>query len=244
MPVKFTKGNDQRRSLLFTKLLPEIRRLIFVELFGSSKRSLPGWLHCICKKGEDALPHPHNEHTHKWRYLSTNILFTCKWAYESGIAVLYGTNSLMFGQGQHEFLLPFKATVGKHFDLINKIELYGTIDPLEPFLGPKLLSYALAKTENNISVEVRYREDSSERWALRTPMQELAKAFDDLKFRRGTFIIFHLPLQLVKSGGLLDRRDDRVMFMFTGLTVDYDWKGPDSDDELYGFHVFPSRGDF
>ncbi|KAF4455836.1 hypothetical protein F53441_1917 [Fusarium austroafricanum] len=36
MVIKFERGNDQRRSPFFTKLYPEIRHKIFVELYGGS----------------------------------------------------------------------------------------------------------------------------------------------------------------------------------------------------------------
>ncbi|KAH7237470.1 uncharacterized protein BKA55DRAFT_543007 [Fusarium redolens] len=115
MGPEFEKGHAQDGSLFFTKLHPELRRQIFIYLFGEStvhikfhqdrdqfKREgrpkpskIPGWCHCVCRKGREALPHRHSEKDHKWCYLSANVMFTCKWAFQSGLHVLYGTNQFM-----------------------------------------------------------------------------------------------------------------------------------------------------
>ncbi|KAF5670312.1 hypothetical protein FDENT_11334 [Fusarium denticulatum] len=109
MGTEFEKGNAQENSSFFTKLPPELRRQIFIYLFGESivhikfhqskdqfKREgrpkpskVPGWCHCVCRKGKEACAHPHSEEDHKWCYLSANVMFTCKWAFQSGLHVLY-----------------------------------------------------------------------------------------------------------------------------------------------------------
>ncbi|KAF4457794.1 hypothetical protein FALBO_15133 [Fusarium albosuccineum] len=251
MPVKFTKGNDQRGSPFFTKLLPETRRLIFMELFGKFVRD--GHPKARCQVGSIVFAGKANMRFH---IHITNIRIngaTCRLTfcspangrrYESGICVLYGTNTFIFGQGQHDFLLPFKATVGKHFDLIKKLDLYSTVGLHQPVLGPKLLSYALAQSEHDISVHARYIEDP--RQSPQFPSYRFTRAFSFLEFNPGTFVHFYLPGQLRDYQPLTMMRSltDLAFFTFTNTGVDFDWESPESDDEMYGFHVFPSRGDF
>ncbi|KAM6528064.1 hypothetical protein FALCPG4_009089 [Fusarium falciforme] len=118
--VRFVTGDEQSHSKFFTKLHPDVRREIFLHLFGSRhvhimfansiilnhgeefwRHGHPphthvGWLHCVCRSGAKLLPHGHDEYTHKWRYLSTNVLWTCKRGYEEGIPFLYSTNTFLF----------------------------------------------------------------------------------------------------------------------------------------------------
>lgn len=99
--VRFNTGDEQSSSRFFTKLNPDVRREIFLHLFGSrhvhvmfaSSRGVRdhefwrhhrpphthvGWLHCVCRSGARLPPHAHSEYSHRWRYLSTKILWTCK----------------------------------------------------------------------------------------------------------------------------------------------------------------------
>lgn len=98
--MNFAESDAQRGSPFFTKLPPEIRRQIFINLFGGSrvhvvfsnhknksfrredqpKGPFPRFYHCVCRHQNDAPPHKLHEGNHKRRYLSTHILFTCKWA--------------------------------------------------------------------------------------------------------------------------------------------------------------------
>ncbi|KAJ4269713.1 hypothetical protein NW762_001381 [Fusarium torreyae] len=99
--TKLTSPNDhQRQSSLFNTLPAEIRRMIYIELFGSqlvhvyfrqhgedykredapSDAKTPGWVRCICRRGREAVPHYHEEKNHKWCYLSASILRTCQLA--------------------------------------------------------------------------------------------------------------------------------------------------------------------
>jgi len=85
----------QGQSPLFS--LPiEIQRMIFTELFGDKlvhihlRRSnekyerdgaptkVPGWVHCVCHRKRDTVPHYHQEKSHVWSFLSTNILRACQ----------------------------------------------------------------------------------------------------------------------------------------------------------------------
>ncbi|KAF4971503.1 hypothetical protein FSARC_1663 [Fusarium sarcochroum] len=117
MNVKFNTGLRQSESPLFAKVPSEIRRMIFLELFGNRQvhitlnqsksndvsfrregRPLSGrkWAHCVCRRHPDSDVHSHSEEDHKWVFLSAGIAFTCKRAFEQGLKILYGTNTLIF----------------------------------------------------------------------------------------------------------------------------------------------------
>ncbi|KAH6997090.1 hypothetical protein EDB80DRAFT_726972 [Ilyonectria destructans] len=97
MGIKFKQGHDQAKSPFFKKLNEDIRRLIYLELFGERRlhvefchspdrfrrqghpaHHLPGWVHCVCRKNDTEPPHHHDESNHKWCFLSANLLRTCK----------------------------------------------------------------------------------------------------------------------------------------------------------------------
>ncbi|KAJ4211387.1 hypothetical protein NW759_012588 [Fusarium solani] len=144
--VRFGTGDEQSHSKFFTKLHPDIRREIFLHLFGSRHVHLMfingrgmnndeefwrhghpplthlGWLHCVCRSGAKLLPHAHNESRHKWRYLSTKILWTCKRAYEEGIALLYSTNTFLC-QNPID-LINFNSIAIDHVRFIRFLELH------------------------------------------------------------------------------------------------------------------------
>ncbi|UPL01486.1 hypothetical protein LCI18_012420 [Fusarium solani-melongenae] len=147
--VRFETGDEQKYSRFFTKLHPDVRREIFLHLFGSShvhvmftssyemnnrkfwRHGRPplthvGWLHCVCKSGAKRLPHEHDEDIHKWRYLSTNILRTCRRAYEEGIALLYHTNTFLFEKSID--VINFNTLAIDHLCFIRSLELHITID--------------------------------------------------------------------------------------------------------------------
>ncbi|KAJ4269711.1 hypothetical protein NW762_001379 [Fusarium torreyae] len=117
MNVKFDKGLRQSESLLFAKAPSEIRRMVFLELFGNRQihitlnqsklnhikytregrpLSRRKWVHCVCRRHPDSEVHSHNEIDHKWVFISAGIIFTCKRAFEQGIRILYATNTLIF----------------------------------------------------------------------------------------------------------------------------------------------------
>ncbi|KAI8668949.1 hypothetical protein NCS57_00708100 [Fusarium keratoplasticum] len=142
--VRFETGDEQSHSRFFTKLHPDVRREIFLHLFGSRhvhvmfsscemnarkfwRHGHPplthvGWLHCVCRPGAKLLPHGHDEYTHKWRYLSTKILWTCKRAYEEGIALLYSTNTFLC-QNPID-LINFNSIAIDHVRFIRFLELH------------------------------------------------------------------------------------------------------------------------
>ncbi|KAF4971506.1 hypothetical protein FSARC_1666 [Fusarium sarcochroum] len=141
--VKFTSPtHQQRESPFFTTLPAEIRRMIYIELFGSqlvhvyfrqygetydregapSDAKIPGWVHCVCRRGREAVPHCHDEENHKWCYLSASILRTCQLAYIEGIPTLYQTNILSFRCPRD--IISFQVQVRHFSTLLRSIDLY------------------------------------------------------------------------------------------------------------------------
>ncbi|RSM06126.1 hypothetical protein CDV31_009302 [Fusarium ambrosium] len=139
--VVFSKVGDQPNSPFFEKLPPEIRKMIYTELFGSRlvhilfhsseflkpefsyakegappRRKIPGWAHCVCQQGIEAPPHQHSEEDHEWYYLSASIIFTCKYAFEEGIPILYGSNTLSYCHTTAYRV--FTHVAGRYIDLI------------------------------------------------------------------------------------------------------------------------------
>ncbi|RSL47566.1 hypothetical protein CEP54_013335 [Fusarium duplospermum] len=143
--VRFETGDEQSDSKFFTKLYPDIRREIFLHLFGSrhvhvmfaNSRGVDkseefwrhghpplthvGWLHCVCRSEAKLLPHAHFEYKHKWRYLSTNLLWTCKRAYEEGIALLYSSNTFLFQESID--LINFHTIAVDHMRFVRSLEI-------------------------------------------------------------------------------------------------------------------------
>ncbi|RSL45422.1 hypothetical protein CEP51_016081 [Fusarium floridanum] len=144
--VRFETGDEQSDSKFFTKLYPDVRREIFLHLFGSrhvhvmfaNSRGVDkseefwrhghpplthvGWLHCVCRSGAKLLPHAHFEYKHKWRYLSTNLLWTCKRAYEEGIALLYSSNTFLFQESID--LINFHTIAVDHMRFVRSLEIH------------------------------------------------------------------------------------------------------------------------
>lgn len=94
---RFKNESAQDVSPFFRKLNGDIRRLIYIELFGESlvhigfsqptmgfktnkTPKLPGLWHCICRRSRRGAPDMYYEYNHEWCYLATSVLFTCKFA--------------------------------------------------------------------------------------------------------------------------------------------------------------------
>ncbi|KAM5345618.1 hypothetical protein ACJ41O_011479 [Fusarium nematophilum] len=145
--ARFPEGNAQSASPFFAKLCPEIRRQIFVELFGerlvhvkfsnqgkgsrSFKRNghppneLTGWWHCVCRRGRRTMPHDHSEKDHKWCYLPTNFIFTCKRVFHEGTSVLYGTNTLLFESAWD--ILIFRTQTRGYLGMVKNLDYFFAI---------------------------------------------------------------------------------------------------------------------
>ncbi|KAJ4204659.1 hypothetical protein NW767_004172 [Fusarium falciforme] len=142
--VVFPMVGDQPKSPFFKKLPPEIRKMIYTELFGSRlvhvffhssaylkpefsytregappRRKTPGWAHCVCQQAIKAPLHKHSEEHHEWYYLSASIIFTCKYAFEEGIPILYGSNYLSYSHTATYWA--FVDATGRYIDLITNL---------------------------------------------------------------------------------------------------------------------------
>ncbi|WXC66790.1 hypothetical protein SNK03_012568 [Fusarium graminearum] len=140
--AKFTlPAATQGQSRLLT-LPAEIQRMIFTELLGDKfvhvhlrhkddkyeREGAPSkvsrWIHCVCLRERNAIPHYHDEKNHKWCFLSINILRTCQLAYLQSLPVLYQTNTLAFRCAKDATL--FESLFVHFSSLIQSVDLYCT----------------------------------------------------------------------------------------------------------------------
>ncbi|KAF5963632.1 hypothetical protein FBULB1_13260 [Fusarium bulbicola] len=277
MGPEFEKGNSQENSSLFGKLPPELRRQIFIYLFGESvvhikfhqskgqfKREgrpnpskVPGWCHCVCRKGRGALAHRHSEKDHKWCYLSANVMFTCKWAFQSGLHVLYGTNHFMFDDLQdYTMFSSWVTTKQKYIKHLNIYLRHNHYDSY--YVDFYRLTALIPRTSLKEDLEVRI------------DLQHLISNGNDGYF---AFDVADEMLDRVKeflyaldesSVSMLELWLPGILEMFVEREKEREWypwqktvclfehepehnseeEGPESDDENYGLVVFPTRGDF
>ncbi|KAF9774031.1 hypothetical protein IL306_008030 [Fusarium sp. DS 682] len=280
MGLEFEKGNAQEGSLFFTKLPPELRRKIFIYLFGNStvhikfrqskeqfKREghptsskIPGWCHCICRKAQRPLPHRHSEANHKWHYLSANIMFTCKWAYQSGLHVLYGTNELMLDNVKDfAMFISWVNTNQKYIPSLNlcldstcTVDLHANICQL---------SIALSHTSLLKGLEVRIYlphltadgDDDDDVNELRKIKDSVLMGIKGFVYALNESTVSTLDLYLQREMEEVmeaDKRCDGETWQKVdceygeNVTVDFVGDGPESDDENHGLYVFPTQGDF
>ncbi|KAH7249211.1 hypothetical protein B0J15DRAFT_550666 [Fusarium solani] len=175
--VVFPTVGDQPKSPFFKKFPPEIRKMIYTELFGSRlvhvffhssaylkpefsytregappRRKISGWAHCVCQQGIEGPPHEHSEKHHKWCYLSASIIFTCKYAFEEGTPILYGSNSLSYSHPNAYWA--FTDVAGRYLDLITNLNFSLAFEPYRHspasyrgHTSPTLLLYWLVNLE-------------------------------------------------------------------------------------------------
>ncbi|KAJ3518451.1 hypothetical protein NM208_g14507 [Fusarium decemcellulare] len=279
MGVIFDQGCNQSKSPFISKLPPEIRRLVYTELFGfrlvhvrfrvpktsiskyrrqgcPPDHKVPGWVHCVCRQGVEAMPHPHDEANHKWCFLATNILFTCKYIFEEGIQVLYGSNVVSF-QRLGDFKL-FGKTTSRYESLLKRIDFWLNphhhlsrtphSPPVDYGDGLNQLCCQLSQRKHRlqfrISLFTEYKEGRGRRFTT-----ELFKAYDrnDLYFAathlRGCTKLkglFFIPGQLFKANDQELQRLKRNGVDFQLWDDSYCWvnHGEDSDDENHGIEYF------
>ncbi|KAL2687581.1 hypothetical protein Neosp_005142 [[Neocosmospora] mangrovei] len=96
---------SQEQSLFFQKLIPDVRRLIYLEVFGSRsvhvvhgcRISDPAYFLYTCRQPDNADPHSECPDIGKENCrLSTNLLYTCQMAYHEGATLLFKSNKLLF----------------------------------------------------------------------------------------------------------------------------------------------------
>ncbi|KAF5665994.1 hypothetical protein FCIRC_10349 [Fusarium circinatum] len=251
MGPEFEKGNSQENSSLFGKLPPELRRQIFVYLFGESvvhikfrqskdqfKREgrpnpskVPGWCHCVCRKGRGDLVHRHSEKDHKWCYLSANVMLTCKWAFQSGLHVLYGTNHFKFDDLQDYTMFSSWVTTKQNSDSshLTQRDLEVRID-LQHLISNDNDGYFAFDVAGEMLDRVKeflYALDESSVSMLELWLPGILEMFVEREKEREWY-----PWQ--KTVCLFEHEPEH----------NSEEEGPESDDENYGLVVFPTRGDF
>ncbi|RSL37885.1 hypothetical protein CEP53_015396 [Fusarium sp. AF-6] len=107
--------NQQEHSPFFQKIIPDVRRLIYLEAFGSRsvhvvpglRRNDPAYFLYTCRQPDDASPHDEcpDVGEEKCR-LATNLLYTCQMAYDEGATLLFKSNKLLFSD-QDDFSMFF-----------------------------------------------------------------------------------------------------------------------------------------
>ncbi|EEU42322.1 uncharacterized protein NECHADRAFT_80154 [Fusarium vanettenii 77-13-4] len=268
-PVVFRKVGDQHKSPFFKKLPPEIRKMIYTELFGSRlvhvlfhssvhrkpktlykrqgappRSKMPGWAHCVCRQGVDSPPHLHSERFHKWCYMNTNIIFSCKYAFEEGMPILYGSNVLSFTQ-LTDFLV-FMQFSCIYKALITRVNVSVNLEGLD---GRTYDFYTEFKTL------LRWKRRAG---ARRLECQMLFYGLDDFPFVERAL---HQSIKTIEREALQDgprfrlfvplhMRESKGRYCWSGSTnynVEIHWRsdnsptavgfGEASDDENYGMVV-------
>ncbi|KAF5564300.1 hypothetical protein FNAPI_2193 [Fusarium napiforme] len=277
MGTEFEKGNAQENSSFFTKLPPELRRQIFIYLFGESsvhvkfhqskdqfKREgrpkpskAPGWCHCVCRKGNEACAHRHSEKDHKWCYLSANVMFTCKWAFQSGLHVLYGTNRFMFDSLQDYIMFSSWVTTKQKY--IKWLKLYLRHNHYDSYYVDlhqltALIPYTSLKENLEVRVDVHHL----------LSIDHDAEFFYNVADRMLDEVKGLLNALDQSSVSMLDLCLPEILEMFVEMNKRYEWQAwektvchfelgpednyetesPESDDENQGLIVFPTQEDF
>ncbi|CVL05830.1 uncharacterized protein FMAN_10510 [Fusarium mangiferae] len=266
MGTEFEKGNAQENSSFFTKLPPELRRLIFIYLFGEStvhikfhqskdqfKREgrpkpskVPGWCHCVCRKGKGALPHQHSEKDHKWCQLSANVMFTCKWAFQSGLHVLY--DYAMFSSW-----VTTKQKYIKWLQLYLRHNYYDNYY-VDFYQLAALMPHTSLKENVEVRIDVHHLlsidNDAGFIYDVADKMLDGLKGFlYALNQSSVSMLDLYLPGTLEFFVEMGEKRDwqawQKTVCHFEHEPEDNsEEEGPESDDENYGLVVFPTRGDF
>ncbi|KAJ3541066.1 hypothetical protein NM208_g4784 [Fusarium decemcellulare] len=263
---RFGTGNHQKNSTFF-KLCPDVRRLIYIELFGykwvhvafgtkedkfkrrGHPRVATGWWHCICRRTHQTGPHFHSENDHKWCYLATNILLTCKRAFEEGIPILYHSNTLQF-ERPWDFLF-FKTLTLDYGRLLDSLVINITIDsyfsresPTETMGSLRPLAEAISNTGVS-SLWVRFRvslssfnKDIPKSKRKRTLAREIAHALDILTVANIDTVVF------LSNEMKSETEKYTTNFSVENLIEISDWSGAsildaeDSDNERHEYNSF------
>ncbi|KAM0419026.1 hypothetical protein ACHAPT_012077 [Fusarium lateritium] len=144
--------HPQEQSPFFQRLIPDVRRLIYLELFGSrpvhidvarSFMRKPHFGFFTCRLRADMSPHFECRiiQSEQCR-LSTSLLYTCQLAYKEGAELLFSSNQLQF-YDQADFVL-FCSVIPESFqNLVRSLDIYvqaQSIDYPDLFKACKLLS--------------------------------------------------------------------------------------------------------
>ncbi|KAI8718544.1 hypothetical protein NCS52_00633500 [Fusarium sp. LHS14.1] len=162
----------QDGSPFFTKFPPEIRRCVYREAFGDRRKNMSmhvsrRWMHHVCIReipDNDDAAHPHHEDNNKSCRLATQILRTCKQAYEEGILLLYTSNVFAFDGGHN--MSHFQDTFSPA-SLIRSIEVYSNTmvfgdNDVRPIAGElDTITQALQQRPTPIELRINFSVKSS-----------------------------------------------------------------------------------
>ncbi|KAF4954230.1 hypothetical protein FSARC_12200 [Fusarium sarcochroum] len=157
LPKLASQCNSQDTSPFFTQVDADVRRLIYHELFGSSRISIQfrapgdpieetgprGWTHydfeeSLMMPPYYPLPTDSSKHVQ-----GVNLLFSCQRVYGEAIGVLYTSNTMVF-DNPGDFR-SFERCFNSKLTMLRSCEFYCSISATEPQIVPELdmLTYAL-----------------------------------------------------------------------------------------------------
>ncbi|KAH7146530.1 hypothetical protein EDB81DRAFT_934469 [Dactylonectria macrodidyma] len=139
MDTNLQSGHSQAPSAFFTKLNPDVRRLVYLQAFGNRRlhvgmdlsvgpasqklqkqKWFENWWHYVCQKHCTSFPHYGCNDDDSPHLTGTNFLRTCKQGLEEATPVLYGTNTFCF-KGYH-VLFHFQQKTYPYFGFIKNID--------------------------------------------------------------------------------------------------------------------------
>ncbi|KAM6504864.1 hypothetical protein FSOLCH5_014782 [Fusarium solani] len=189
---RFSECRIQDGSPFFTKFPPEIRRFIYREAFGDRRVHIVSkethyitpqknmsmtvsrrWTHHVCVReilDNDDAAHPHHEDKDRSCRLATQILRTCKQAFEEGIHLLYTSNVFAFDGGHN--MSHFQDTF-RPASLIRSIEVYSNTmvfggDDVRPMTGElDTITQALEKRQTPVELRINSSVKSSPNYDAR-----------------------------------------------------------------------------
>ncbi|KAH6971836.1 hypothetical protein BKA56DRAFT_735574 [Ilyonectria sp. MPI-CAGE-AT-0026] len=210
MDMIFAGGRDQAQSPFFKMLNEDVRRLIYLELCGGRYLHIkfrrtspwfrqqghpagrrPGWRHSVCPRNDTEPRHQVASVFHRWCFLSTSLLRTCKRAAEEGLPMLYGTNSLEFDSSSD--LLHFKAQFEPCFKLIKHLDIIlsvvrVSIEPGYSFREFDTLLHVMTGYGHRSSINLRIRMSDSIVWFHHTPITTFLKKIKGLRIKSEIFL--------------------------------------------------------
>ncbi|KAM6528068.1 hypothetical protein FALCPG4_009093 [Fusarium falciforme] len=176
----------QDGSPFFTKLPPEIRRRIYREAFGDRRVHIISkethhitpqkdmsmhvsrcWTHHVCVReilDNDDAAHPRHEDKDKSCRLATQILRTCKQAFEEGVHLLYTSNVFAFDGGHNmshfqDTFLP--ASLIRYIEVYSNTMVFGG-DDVRPMAGElDTITQALEKRQTPVELRINFSVKSS-----------------------------------------------------------------------------------
>ncbi|UPL00969.1 hypothetical protein LCI18_011903 [Fusarium solani-melongenae] len=176
---RFSEYRVQDGSPFFTKFPPEIRRFICSKAFGDRRVHIVSkethyitqmstvvsrrWTHHVCIRkilNNNDAAHPHHEDKDKSCRLATQILRTCKQAFEEGIDLLYTSNVFAFDGGHN--MSHFQDTFLSASLLFRSIEVYSNTmvfggNDVRPMTGElDTITQALEKRRTPVELRINF----------------------------------------------------------------------------------------